>query len=180
MNTPFSSTYDTMNKTIKAGILSDTHLTRPTREFLHAVRRCFADCDVIIHAGDITDVSLPEIFPGKTVYAVRGNCCALIVRTPLSRQLSFQLGDFTVGLIHGDLLGRYADTIESGLRDVFPEADCVIYGHTHEPVCRRFDGQLIINPGSFQTGGRYGAPCSYAILEAEAELRGTLHEFPLR
>jgi putative phosphoesterase len=166
-----------MNKTIKAGILSDTHLTRPNQEFHHAVRHCFADCDVIIHSGDIVGGSVLDIFSDKTVYAVHGNCCA---RAALPRERTFPLGDFTIGLIHGDRLGRYADRIESGLQDVFPEADCVIYGHTHEPVCHRVGGQLIINPGSFQTNGRYGIPCSYALLEAGTELKGSLHEFPLR
>lgn len=169
-----------MNKIIKAGILSDTHLTWPTREFLHAVQHCFADCEVIIHAGDITDLSLLEAFPFRTVHAVHGNCCGRGGRAGLTEQRTFQLGDFTVGLLHGHRLGRYADTIESGLCEVFPEADCVIYGHTHDPVCHRVAGQLVINPGSFQTGGRYGVPCSYAILEAGVELKGGLHEFPLR
>ncbi|MCI5147777.1 MAG: YfcE family phosphodiesterase, partial [Candidatus Electrothrix sp. AR3] len=36
------------------------------------------------------------------------------------------------------------------------------------------------NPGSFQTTGRYGAPCTYAILEAGKELKGTIYELPLR
>ncbi len=113
-----------MNKTIKAGILSDTHLNGPNRDFIDAAHHCFADCEVIIHAGDLTDISILDIFPGKTVYAVHGNCCGRATRTALQRERTFQLGDFTIGLTHGDRLGRYAANIESGLWNVFPEADC--------------------------------------------------------
>ncbi|MCI5158609.1 MAG: metallophosphoesterase [Candidatus Electrothrix sp. AUS1_2] len=165
-----------MSTIIKAGILSDTHISRPNRDFLDAVRHCFADCEIIIHAGDLTDISVLDAFAGKTVYAVRGNCCARTSRTALPGERSFQLGDFSISLLHGDRLGRYADNIESGLWDAFPDADCVIYGHTHDPVCKRAGGKLIINPGSFQISSWYGTPARYAILEAGEELRGSLHE----
>lgn len=166
-----------MSYTIKAGILSDTHLSRPNRDFLDAVQHCFSDCEVIIHTGDITDVSVLSAFAGKTLYAVHGNCCGRTSRAALPGERSFQLGKFTVGLLHGHSLGRYADNIESGLWNVFPEADCVIYGHTHEPVCRQVAGKLIINPGSFQLSAWHSTPASYAILEAGEKLRGRLCEY---
>ncbi|MCI5210959.1 MAG: hypothetical protein D3910_19725, partial [Candidatus Electrothrix sp. ATG2] len=97
--------------------------------------------------------------------------------TALHMKRSFQLGNFTVGLLHGYSLGRYADNIESGIWDVFPEADCVIYGHTHEPVCKRVAGKLIINPGAFQINNWFSSPCPYAVLEAGEELRGELREY---
>ena len=164
---------------IKAGILSDTHLTKVTQEFLQRAEQCFSDCDVIVHAGDLVDLSLLEAFQGKIVHAVHGNCCSGSTRTALPDRWTFQLGDFTVGVTHGNRLGRYAENIESGLWNVFPEADCMIYGHTHQAVCYRTAGKLIINPGAFQMVSRYGVPCSYAILEAGEQLRGTLHELPL-
>ena len=166
-----------MTDIIKAGILSDTHLTSPSRDFIKAARKCFADCQVIIHAGDLTDISVLDIFSDKTVYAIHGNCCGRTSHTALPRELSFQLGKFTIGLLHGYTLGRYADTIESGIWDVFPEADCVIYGHTHDPVCKQVAGKLIINPGAFQVNSWYSAPCPYAVLEAGEELRGELREY---
>lgn len=163
---------------IKAGILSDTHLTRVTQEFADAVHRCFYDCEVIIHAGDITDVAVLDAFQDKTLYAVHGNCCSQSAPASLPAQFSFELNGFKMGLAHGDRFSK-AD-IESGLISLFPEADCLIYGHTHRAVCHRVAGRLIINPGSFQTAGRYGAPCTYAILEAGEELKGKIYEFQLR
>lgn len=169
-----------MTDRIRAGILSDTHLRRPSREYIDAVRQCFADCELIIHAGDLTDISVLDVFADKTVHAVHGNCCGGTDRSTLPRECSFQVGNFTVGLLHGYNLGRYAYAIESGLWNVFPEADCIIYGHTHEPVCKRVAGKLIINPGAFQINSWYSSPCPYALLEAGEELHGSLHEFSPR
>ena len=66
--------------------------------------------------------------------------------------------------------------IELQLWGLFPEADCMIYGHTHRPVCHRQGGVLFINPGIFRATGPYGAPGTYAILEAGNELRAAIHQ----
>ena len=160
---------------IRAGILSDTHLLGLNANFTALVQDCFADCDIIIHAGDLTDISLLSAFHGKTVHAVHGNMCGSSAYTALPERLSFKLGDFTFGLTHGAGLGH---DIESALWDVFPEADCVIYGHTHQPACHRVADRLIINPGSFQATGRYGAPGTYALLEVSDTLQANILEVP--
>ena len=161
--------------TIRAGVLSDTHLSRPDKHFQQQIKACFQACDVIVHAGDLTDPSVLEPFHDKTVYAVHGNMCNLAAQTRHPARLLFSLGRFTIGLAHGAGLGP---DIETALWDLFPEADCLIYGHTHRPVCRRYGPALMLNPGSFQSIGRYGAPGSYAILEAGDELRGQLFSVP--
>ncbi|MDY0350393.1 MAG: YfcE family phosphodiesterase [Desulfobulbaceae bacterium] len=159
--------------TIKAGILSDTHLSRPDERFTELAAKCFADCDVIIHAGDLTGTAVLEVFAGRPVYAVHGNMCDAGSHCLLPREMTFRLGDFTIGLTHGAHLGR---DIESSLWGLFPDADCMVYGHTHHPVIHRLGGVLIINPGSFRGTGPYGAPGTYAILAAGRKLSVALHE----
>jgi len=161
---------------MKAGILSDTHLAQPGREFNELVEQCFAGCEVIIHAGDLTSMKVLDAFSGYTVYAVRGNMCDGDACDALPQEETFQLEHFIIGLTHGAHLGY---DIELGLRDIFPEADCVIYGHTHRPVCHRQGDVLIVNPGSFRGTGRYGAPGTYAILETGDVLRASIHEVPV-
>jgi len=161
--------------TLKAGILSDTHLVRPDDRFTSLVDRCFSDCGVIIHAGDLTSVSVLEAFGDREVHAVHGNMCDTSSYRKLPREATFRLGRFTVGLTHGAHLGR---DIELNLWNLFPEVDCMIYGHTHRAVCHRQGDILIINPGSFRRTGRWGAPGTYAILEAGETLRANLHEVP--
>ncbi len=160
---------------LRAGILSDTHLSRPNSLFLRKIRHCFDDCSIIIHAGDLTDASVLEAFSNKKLYAVHGNMCSHEVHHRLQRTLSFTLGEFAFGLVHGDGLGH---DIETRLWDIFPEADCVIYGHTHRPVCRSVAGKLIINPGTFRDTGRFGAKGTYAKVEIGDTLQGKLYEAP--
>ncbi len=162
--------------TVTAGILSDTHLAGAEPEFIRLVDHCFKDCEVIIHAGDLTSTRVLDAFEGRTVYAVHGNMCDLSVSRALPRERTFQLGKFTIGLTHGAHLGR---DIEGNLCNLFPEVDCMIYGHTHRPVCHRQGSVLIVNPGAFRGTGRYGAPGTYALLEAGDELTCTLHEVSL-
>ncbi len=161
--------------TIKAGILSDTHLSRADDVFRQQVELCFADCEVIIHAGDLTDISVLDVFNGRKVYAVHGNLCDASASLALPGEESFELERMTIGLTHGSQLGR---DIEGGLLALFPGADCIIYGHTHRPVCHRYGGTLVINPGRFLGTGRFGAPGTYAILEIGDRLHGSIHEVP--
>lgn len=143
--------------TIKAGVLSDTHLIRPDALFTRQVRRCFADCECIIHAGDLTEAAILDAFQGKTVYAVCGNMCSATTRNTLPERRIFQLGSFRIALAHGAGMGM---DIEDRLWTLFPEVDCIVYGHTHRASCHRQGGILFLNPGSFRAGG------SYAVLEA--------------
>jgi len=160
---------------IRAGILSDTHLVHPDSQFKKQVRHCFHGCDVIIHAGDLTNPSILDIFAGIEVVAVHGNMCGEPVRRLYPARQLFSLGRFTIGLTHGAGLGM---DIESALFDLFPEADCMIYGHTHQACMHHYGKILMLNPGSFQATSRYGAPGTYAILEAGEELKASIHEIP--
>ncbi len=161
--------------TIKAGVLSDTHITTPDHLFRRLVDHCFSECEVIIHAGDLIDISILDAFADKTVHAVCGNMCRGAARQTLPRETTFNLGKFTIGLTHGAGLGY---DIEAGLWDLFPGVDCMIYGHTHRPVCRQKGQVLIINPGSFQAAGRWGAAGTYAVIEAGTTLTGKIFQVP--
>jgi putative phosphoesterase len=161
--------------TIKAGILSDTHLPDPGRGFKELVTQCFGDCDVILHAGDLTSMKILDAFSDIEVHAVHGNMCDAASYRSLPREKTVKLLQYTIGLTHGAHLGH---DIEHNLWNLFPEVDCMIYGHTHRPVCHLQAGVLIINPGSFRGTGKYGAPGTYAVLEAGEYLKCTLHEVP--
>ncbi len=62
---------------VKIGILSDTHLTTITPQFQELARLVFSDCQMMIHAGDITNNAILDTFNPKTVHAVAGNMCSL-------------------------------------------------------------------------------------------------------
>jgi len=151
---------------VRAGILSDTHLAAPTQGFCEMAAKAFADCDVIFHAGDITSLSILRHFGRATVHAVCGNMCDRRTSTTLPDHKKVTIEGHVIGLSHG---AGPRFNIEERLWSLFPEADCIIYGHTHQPVCEYKGGVLFINPGSFQCTSRHGAPASYCVMDITAE-----------
>ncbi|TKB12202.1 metallophosphoesterase family protein [Desulforhopalus sp. IMCC35007] len=159
------------------GIISDTHLQQPDHFFLENCVNAFKNCDAIIHAGDLTDHSILSVFSGKTVYAVRGNMCNLQTQRTLPERKTVSIKGYTIGISHG---AGPRHNIEERVYEMFPEADCIIYGHTHIPVCHYYGTTLLINPGSFQSTSRYGGPGTYALLQIDSNgLHGSLHNLPV-
>ena len=149
---------------ITIGVLSDTHLVEPDKWFREKAGHCFADADIIFHAGDLTSLSVLEVFAGKTVHAVHGNMCGPRTRETLPDCKIIPIGNFRLALVHG--IG-YLHNIEEKLFHSFAPIDCIVYGHTHKPVCRRYGPTLMVNPGSFTATGPYGASGTYAIIKVD-------------
>ncbi len=157
------------------GILSDTHMTRLNPWFVKQVRDAFSKCTIILHAGDLTDISVLDAFTDKEIHGVCGNMCQASSRNKLPSSKLITIDGYTIGLCHG---AGARHNIEERMWELFPTADCIVYGHTHIAVAHRLANTLFINPGSFQTTGRYGAPGSYAILSIDEDgLHAKLYEF---
>jgi len=161
---------------LQIGILSDTHLARLTPEFSARVEACFADVPIILHAGDLTEIAVLQAFAGRELHAVHGNMCSMDSFEMLPTKKTITVGNFRLGLIHK--VGRGYD-FDRQLPAEFGPVDCIVYGHTHRPVCFDRDGILFINPGSFQPCSRYGTPGTYAILTVtDFRLQATIREVP--
>ncbi len=164
-------------KPIRIGILSDTHQTRITPEFQEKVKRCFSEVDIILHAGDLTSPNILAALSGLgKVHAVHGNMCDADSRRLLPRRLEININGFQIGLIHQCVSQAY--DFEAELLDEFGPIDCIVYGHTHRPVCHHLGKTLIINPGSFMSSGPFGAPGTYAILNTGQKLEARIYEVP--
>lgn len=146
---------------IRAGILSDTHLSAITPEFRALCNRAFADCSVIFHAGDMVRAGILEVFTGKQIHGVHGNMCDYSTHELFPEEKKIMIDGVTIGLSHG-AGSRF--NIEERVWSRFPEADVIIYGHTHQPVCQKRGGVWFINPGCFQWSSPHGAPASYATM----------------
>ncbi len=158
------------------GILSDTHLVEVTPRFQARVEACFAGVSMICHLGDLTSLRVLQPFAGKIVHAVRGNMCDAATVASLPEKKTLTVGGFRIGMIHR--VGESYD-FEDRLWQEFDEVDCILYGHTHQPVCHRAGGILYLNPGGFMPGGRFGAPGTYGILTIdERQLQAAIHEVP--
>ncbi len=154
---------------MKALVLADTHLGPAQGGRLGAL---LGDrlrvAGAILHAGDITDASiLTSLAEFAPVYAVLGNNDHGLA---LPEQRIVELGGCRVAMVHdsGDASGR-----TTRLRRWFPEADVVVFGHSHLPWnetdVRASDGhvQHHLNPGS-ATQRRRAPRCTVAWLELRA------------
>ena len=132
---------------MRLGIVSDTHLPRGSRALPADCLERLAAADAILHAGDFIERSVLEELQalGPPVHAVRGNVdsAELQARLPLVRTV--EAGGTRIGMIHdaGPAQGRLAR-----MRRRFPEADAVVFGHSHLPLHEERDGFAIFNPGS--------------------------------
>jgi uncharacterized protein len=127
-------------------VLSDSHLTGGLDALDPQIIRAGAEADVVLHAGDITSRrALAELEAVAVTYAILGNNDhALEGILPESRYLD--LGGVRVAMVHdsGPRKGR-----PRRLRRRFPDADLVIFGHSHIPVDEvGEEEQLLFNPGS--------------------------------
>jgi putative phosphoesterase len=154
------------------GVLSDTHLTGPNKIFREKVKRCFADVDMILHAGDLTHISVLDAFDSKTVHAVHGNMCGYQAQVDLPEKKVIEVNGFHIGLAHG---GGFYQNIEERLYNEFGPLDCIVYGHTHKAASHWVGKTLFVNPGSFLATGRYGASGTYAIIKAGDKLTASIH-----
>ncbi len=158
---------------MKIGVLSDTHLNGATAGFQQKIQVCFKDCGVIFHAGDLTDISVLQVFKDKEVYGVHGNMCMTSSRSVLPKRQVVELAGYRFGLAHGD---PYRTQVEDHLIHDFPSVDCIVSGHTHTPVCHEMYDILFMNPGSFTGTGRYGSRGTFGILTVADTLSGQLFE----
>jgi putative phosphoesterase len=128
-------------------VLSDTHIRRgTTRRLPDAAYAHLAAADLVLHAGDVVvgDV-LDELAGFAPVHAVLGNNDVELVGL-LPETLLLEVAGVRIGMIHdsGTAKGR-----AGRLRRRFPDADVVVFGHSHIPWDDDgVDGQVLFNPGS--------------------------------
>jgi putative phosphoesterase len=127
-------------------VLSDTHLRGGVDGVSDQVRRAVDRADIVIHAGDITSrQALNELESRAATYAVLGNNDHDLVKV-LPEALLLELEGVSVAVVHdsGTAKGR-----ARRLHRRFPQADVVVFGHSHVPVNEIGEAeQILFNPGS--------------------------------
>jgi hypothetical protein len=140
----------------KIGILSDTHgLLRP--EVVSTV----SDCDIIIHAGDVGDLSiLEELRRIAPVHAVQGNT---------DKGKWTEALPLTTGIeIHGHFIYILHDIEHLDLDPAAAKVEMIIFGHSHKPEFKEKDSVFYLNPGSAGPR-RYSLPVTMARVIVNAE-----------
>lgn len=132
---------------MRLAIVSDTHMPRGKRALPDRCVELCRSADAILHCGDFMTGEVLREFSGwgPPLHAVHGNVDDAEVRSALPERSVASFASSTIGLVHdpGPSDGRLAR-----LRDAFPDADAVVFGHTHMPEHRADAGFEIFNPGS--------------------------------
>jgi uncharacterized protein len=132
---------------VRIAVISDTHSPRFWKRCPPAVGAALQGVDLILHAGDVCLVeTLEELASYAPVRAVRGNNDgAEIADWGAPERLEIELDGLSVAMVHdsGAAKGR-----GPRLRRWFPDADLVVFGHSHIPWNEEYDGQRAFNPGS--------------------------------
>ena len=129
-------------------VLSDTHVPQRARALPGAVWTAVDAADLVIHAGDWNGLELYEQLStrAKRLLAVFGNNDGPELRALLPEIAEDVIDGVRVAVIHetGDAAGR-----ESRCETRFPDADVLVFGHSHIPWDTTTPGGLrLLNPGS--------------------------------
>ncbi len=167
------------------GVISDTHINESGRRIIPPrVFSAFKDVEFILHAGDLTARRvLTELEAIAPTFAVRGNNDSSELGLETSRR--FEWEGRVIGLVHGDRFARgqasspalpYAGNTHASANALSHfehdgDVDCVIFGHSHRPLCveHTLDSGakvLLLNPGS-PTDRRFGPRYGIALLHIE-------------
>jgi uncharacterized protein len=163
-------------------LLTDTHIgpSRPNRRLPDRVYDVLVEgVDAIVHAGDVTAPELvAELEAFAPVHAVLGNND---VALRLPERLEVEIAGVKIAVVHdsGPSTGR-----ATRLERWFPDADVVVFGHSHLPWDQTTEsGQRHINPGSpterrmaeHKTCGlleiQGGAVAAYELIELESKVQ---------
>lgn len=123
----------------------------------------FDGVDLILHAGDIDgEETLAQLRRLAPVEAVQGDHDSSLGALPVSREIVIEGKRIVV--VHGNRshwieepntlvwtlsLGYFRPHrgLPRALRRRFPNADAIVYGHTHRAGAETIDGVLLFNPG---------------------------------
>ena len=133
---------------MKIGVIADTHIPAIAAELPSEIYSYLKNCDCIVHAGDVVDMSLiEELRLIADTYAVSGNMDSFDVKKTLPEKLIFEVAGKSIGVVHGR--GNPAKVLQF-VEDDFKnkKLDIIIFGHSHVPFNGLIDGTIYFNPGS--------------------------------
>ena len=128
-------------------LLADTHVPKRARSLPAAVRRAASGVDLIVHAGDwVQESVLDELLAIGPVLGVWGNNDGGDLRARLPEVARDEVDGVRLAVVHetGPAAGR-----EKRMDAAFPDADLLVFGHSHIPWDSETPAGLrLLNPGS--------------------------------
>ncbi len=145
-------------------MIADTHIPDRIKTFpAHFLTQLKAEkVDQILHAGDVSSwrviEALEQIAPTSVVQGNRD----WFFQFKAPRSIQMTLHGIKIVLTHGHetipnylydklitmIKGYRFERYQKHLSRIYPEADVILFGHTHRQIARTIAGQLFFNPGS--------------------------------
>lgn len=164
-----------MEEKVSVAIISDTHAHLDER-----IADLIRECDFAIHAGDICGETILSEMQPKTgkVLAVAGNNDPYCHKSKSLPEIStLEVPGGKIAIEHGHKHGHHSPNHDS-LRKHHPEAQVIVYGHTHKLVIDKTTTPWVINPGAAGQTRTHGGP-SCLVLECSDSSEWTVktHRF---
>jgi putative phosphoesterase len=150
---------------MRIAILADTHVNN-VEDLPKKIINALSTVDLIIHAGDFTDVQLlRDLEELSKVKAVQGNMDSTELKAILPAKAIVEIKNKRIGITHGS---NSPWGIEERVRKVFESdrIDILVYGHSHQSQNKVIKDILLLNPGK--------ATDSFGILTIGAGVKGEI------
>ncbi len=162
-------------------VTSDTHVPQRARDLPHALWTAIEAADVVIHAGDWVDVALLDQVEGRCrrLLGVYGNNDHGQFRERLPEIARAEIDGIRFAVVHETGAAKGRET-RSAAR--FPDADVLVFGHSHIPWDTTApSGLRLLNPGS-PTDRRRQPHCTYMTARVDGGVLDdvVLHRLPPR
>ena len=150
---------------MRIAVLADTHVNI-LEDLSKKIIDALSTVDLIVHAGDFTDVQLLKELEGlRTVKAVQGNMDSRELKVMLPAKEIVEIENKRIGITHGS---GGPGGIEERVRKVFESdrIDIIVYGHSHQSQNKVIEDVLLFNPGK--------ATDSFGILTIDGGVKGEI------
>lgn len=129
-------------------LLADTHVPKRAKRLPDSVLSAVEDADIVVHAGDWVDVATLDLLTSRSraLVGVFGNNDGPELRARLPEIARVRVEGVDIAVIHetGGAKGR-----EQRMELAFPDADVLVFGHSHIPWDTAApSGLRLLNPGS--------------------------------
>jgi putative phosphoesterase len=150
---------------MRVAVLADTHVNT-IEDLPEKIINALSTVDLIIHAGDFTDVQLlRDLEELRKVKAVQGNLDSRELKAMLPAKQIVEIMNKRIGITHGS---GSPWGIEERVRKVFEadRIDILVYGHSHQSQNKVIKDILFLNPGK--------ATDSFGILTIDGGVKGEI------
>jgi putative phosphoesterase len=161
--------------------ISDTHVPTRARDLPALLWDRIESSDLVVHAGDWVDVALLDELErrARRLVAVHGNNDHGALRVRLPEVARVEVEGLRIAVVHetGQARGR-----EERCAERFPDADLLVFGHSHIPWdTTTATGLRLLNPGS-PTDRRRQPHATYLTGTIDGGVLAdlTLHRLPVR